>query len=103
MGANLRLGTKELAATAVMGALATIATMMFAFPIPATSGYFNFGDAIPSATMENGTANLKWISVDPKSKTKTITQQDEIVFVTDPTGRSTFTVKRAGATLLEVK
>jgi len=50
MGANLRLGTKELAATAVMGALATIATMMFAFPIPATSGYFNFGDAIVMTT-----------------------------------------------------
>jgi len=29
-----------------MGALATIATMMFAFPIPATSGYFNLGDSI---------------------------------------------------------
>jgi uncharacterized membrane protein len=50
MGANFRLGTKELAATAVMGALATVATMMFAFPIPATSGYFNFGDAIVMTT-----------------------------------------------------
>lgn len=64
---------------------------------------FNFGDAIPSATMANGTATLKWITVDPKSKTETITQQDEILFATDPTGRSTFTVKRAGATLLEIQ
>jgi len=30
----------------IMGALATIATMMFTFPIPATSGYFNLGDSI---------------------------------------------------------
>jgi len=29
-----------------MGALATIATMIFTFPIPATSGYFNLGDSI---------------------------------------------------------
>lgn len=50
MGANFKLSTKELAATAVMAALATIATMMFAFPIPATSGYFNFGDAIVMTT-----------------------------------------------------
>ncbi len=50
MGAIFRLSTKELAATAVMAALATIATMMFAFPIPATSGYFNFGDAIVMTT-----------------------------------------------------
>ena len=40
------LNTRQIAAIGVMGALATIATMMFAFPIPATSGYFNFGDAI---------------------------------------------------------
>jgi uncharacterized membrane protein len=33
-----------------MGALATVATMIFAFPIPATSGYFNFGDAIVMTT-----------------------------------------------------
>jgi uncharacterized membrane protein len=33
-----------------MGALTTIATMMFAFPIPATSGYFNLGDAIVMTT-----------------------------------------------------
>ena len=50
MGTSFRLSTKELAATAVMAALATIATMMFAFPIPATSGYFNFGDAIVMTT-----------------------------------------------------
>ena len=33
-----------------MGALACIATMVFMFPIPATSGYFNFGDAIVMTT-----------------------------------------------------
>jgi uncharacterized membrane protein len=33
-----------------MGALATIATMLFQFPIPATSGYFNLGDAIVMTT-----------------------------------------------------
>jgi uncharacterized membrane protein len=33
-----------------MGALACIATMVFMFPIPATSGYFNFGDAIVMIT-----------------------------------------------------
>ncbi len=47
---GLKLGTKEIAAIAVMGALATVATMVFAFPIPATSGYFNFGDAIVMTT-----------------------------------------------------
>lgn len=40
------LNTRQIAAIGVMGALATISTLMFAFPIPATSGYFNFGDAI---------------------------------------------------------
>jgi len=40
------LNTRQVAAIGVMGALATIATMMFAFPIPATSGYFNLGDSI---------------------------------------------------------
>ncbi len=47
---GFKLGTKEIAAIAVMGALATVATMIFAFPIPATSGYFNFGDAIVMTT-----------------------------------------------------
>jgi len=40
------LKTRQVAAIGVMGALATIATMMFTFPIPATSGYFNLGDSI---------------------------------------------------------
>lgn len=40
------LKTRQVAAVGVMGALATIATMMFTFPIPATSGYFNLGDSI---------------------------------------------------------
>ena len=45
-----KLTTKEIAAISVMGALTTIATMIFMFPIPATSGYFNFGDAIVMST-----------------------------------------------------
>ena len=40
------LNTRQIAAIGVMGALATIATMIFAFPVPAISGYFNFGDVI---------------------------------------------------------
>ena len=44
------LNTRQIAAIGVMGALATIATMMFTFPIPATSGYFNLGDAIVMTT-----------------------------------------------------
>lgn len=44
------LNTRQIAAVGVMGALATIATMVFTFPIPATSGYFNLGDAIVMTT-----------------------------------------------------
>ena len=44
------LNSRQIAAIGVMGALATIATMMFTFPIPATSGYFNLGDAIVMTT-----------------------------------------------------
>jgi len=44
------LNTRQIAAIGVMGALTTIATMMFTFPIPATSGYFNLGDAIVMTT-----------------------------------------------------
>ncbi|HEX9913968.1 MAG TPA: ECF transporter S component [Candidatus Bathyarchaeia archaeon] len=40
------LKTRQVAAIGVMGALATISTMIFVFPIPATSGYFNLGDTI---------------------------------------------------------
>jgi uncharacterized membrane protein len=40
------LKTRQVAAIGIMGALATIATMIFTFPIPATSGYFNLGDSI---------------------------------------------------------
>ncbi|MGD2200832.1 MAG: ECF transporter S component [Candidatus Bathyarchaeota archaeon] len=47
---RLRFGSREIAAIGVMGALATVATMIFTFPIPATSGYFNFGDAIVMST-----------------------------------------------------
>jgi uncharacterized membrane protein len=50
MGANLKLGTRELAAIAVMGALTTIGTMIFQIPFPATSGYFNLGDAMVVTT-----------------------------------------------------
>jgi uncharacterized membrane protein len=48
-GSN-RFGSREIATVSVMGALACIATMIFTFPIPATSGYFNFGDAIVMTT-----------------------------------------------------
>lgn len=40
------LTTRQIAAIGVMGALATVGTLIFAFPIPATSGYFNFGDVM---------------------------------------------------------
>jgi uncharacterized membrane protein len=36
----------KLALAAIFGALATVVTMSIAIPIPATSGYFNFGEAI---------------------------------------------------------
>lgn len=40
------LKTRQVAEIGIMGALTTIATMLFVFPIPATSGYFNLGDTI---------------------------------------------------------
>jgi uncharacterized membrane protein len=39
-------GTRELAASAVMAALVCVATMLVQFPIPATQGFFNVGDAM---------------------------------------------------------
>jgi uncharacterized membrane protein len=45
-----RFGSREIATIGVMGALVCITTMVFIFPIPATSGYFNFGDAIVMTT-----------------------------------------------------
>ena len=50
MSGSNRFGSREIAAIGVMGALACVATMIFTFPIPATSGYFNFGDAIVMTT-----------------------------------------------------
>jgi len=50
MGSESRFGSREIAAIGVMGVLATVATMVFTFLIPATSGYFNFGDAIVMST-----------------------------------------------------
>ena len=50
MGLNLKLGSKQIAAIAVMGALTTVATMLIYLPFPATGGYFNLGDAIVVAT-----------------------------------------------------
>lgn len=41
-----RFGVREIAATGIMAALTTIATMTLTIPIPATQGYFNLGDAI---------------------------------------------------------
>jgi len=42
----VRFGTRELAASAVMAALVCVATMLVQFPIPATQGFFNIGDAM---------------------------------------------------------
>jgi len=42
----VRFGTRELAASAVMAALVCVATMLVQFPIPATHGFFNVGDAM---------------------------------------------------------
>lgn len=39
-------GTRELAASAVMAALVCVTTMFIQFPIPATQGFFNVGDAM---------------------------------------------------------
>lgn len=40
------LNTRKIAITALMTALETVATMFLMIPIPATSGYFNVGEAI---------------------------------------------------------
>jgi len=40
------LTTRELAASAVMAALVTVATMLIQFPIPVTEGFFNVGDSM---------------------------------------------------------
>ena len=50
MGESLKIGTKEIAAIAVMGALTTVATMTIQVPFPATGGYFNLGDTVVVAT-----------------------------------------------------
>lgn len=50
MSRSFKFGSREIAAIGVMGALTCVATMIFMFPIPATSGYFNFGDAIVITT-----------------------------------------------------
>ena len=47
---TFKFGSREIATISVMGALTCIATMIFTFPIPATSGYLNFGDAIVMTT-----------------------------------------------------
>ena len=49
IGLSTEIGTKELAAMAVMGALTTVVTMIF-FPFAPTGGFFNFGDAIVQTT-----------------------------------------------------
>lgn len=41
-----KIGTRELAASAVMAALVAAATMLIQVPIPATQGYFNGGEAM---------------------------------------------------------
>jgi uncharacterized membrane protein len=50
MNSSGRFESRELAAVAVMGALTTVGTMLFQIPFPATSGYFNLGDAIVVTT-----------------------------------------------------
>ncbi len=40
----MKLGSRELAAIAVMAALCFVGTYLIMIPIPATSGYFNIGD-----------------------------------------------------------
>ena len=42
----VNFGTRELAASAIMAALVCVATMLIQFPIPATQGFFNVGDAM---------------------------------------------------------
>lgn len=39
-------GTREIATSAIMAALVCVATMLVQFPIPATQGFFNVGDAM---------------------------------------------------------
>ncbi|MFB0543982.1 MAG: ECF transporter S component [Candidatus Bathyarchaeia archaeon] len=39
-------GTREIAASAVMAALVCVTTLLITFPIPATEGFFNIGDAM---------------------------------------------------------
>ena len=50
MGDNGQLGTRQIAAIAVMAALTAVATISFAIPFPATGGYFNLGDTIVVVT-----------------------------------------------------
>ncbi len=44
MGDMLRLGTREIATSAVMAALICVATLVIQVPIPVTKGFFNIGD-----------------------------------------------------------
>jgi len=39
-------GTKQIAASGIMAALVCVTTLFIVFPIPATQGYFNVGDAM---------------------------------------------------------
>jgi uncharacterized membrane protein len=49
MWISTEIGTKELAAMAIMGALTAVVTMFF-FPFAPTGGFFNFGDSIVVTT-----------------------------------------------------
>ena len=42
----LRFGTREIAISAIMAALVSVSTLLIQFPIPATQGFFNVGDAM---------------------------------------------------------
>jgi uncharacterized membrane protein len=42
----LRFGTREIAISAIMASLVCATTLLIQFPIPATQGFFNVGDAM---------------------------------------------------------
>jgi uncharacterized membrane protein len=52
MGESLKIGTKEIAAIAVMGALTTVATMTIQVPFPARAEAFFLGMGIEAALAE---------------------------------------------------
>ena len=45
----LRFGTREIAISAIMASLVCATTLLIQFPVPATQGFFNVGDAMVMA------------------------------------------------------